>query len=171
MYSRFLFILMKLLSFILFFCISIFGLNYIFKTFYLGVVLELLSIITLYLSFLFIGVNFIKNDFVNVFNFSFALNFSLLFWGLTAMVGIRLIGIATDGILLELDSEYQVELEQISLKLEQDDIIEDPEYLKWLSMLIAPGASLGGARPKASIVGKDGSLWILNFQVEMTKEI
>lgn len=55
------------------------------------------------------------------------------------------------------------ELEQISLKLEQDDIIEDPEYLKWLSMLIAPGASLGGARPKANIVGKDGSLWIAKF--------
>lgn len=55
------------------------------------------------------------------------------------------------------------ELEQISLKLEQDDIIEDPEYLKWLSMLMAPGASLGGARPKASIVGKDGSLWIAKF--------
>lgn len=55
------------------------------------------------------------------------------------------------------------ELEQISLKLEQDDIIEDPEYLKWLGMLIAPGASLGGARPKASIVGKDGSLWIAKF--------
>ena len=55
------------------------------------------------------------------------------------------------------------ELEQISIKLEQDDIIEDPEYLKWLSMLIAPGASLGGARPKANIVGKDGSLWIAKF--------
>lgn len=55
------------------------------------------------------------------------------------------------------------ELEQISLKLEQDDIIEDPEYLKWLSMLIAPGASLGGARPKASIVGRDESLWIAKF--------
>ncbi|NOQ71134.1 MAG: type II toxin-antitoxin system HipA family toxin [Crocinitomix sp.] len=55
------------------------------------------------------------------------------------------------------------ELEQISLKLEQDDIIEDPEYLKWLSILIAPGASLGGARPKAGIVEKDQSLWIAKF--------
>ncbi|MBL4703928.1 MAG: HipA domain-containing protein [Flavobacteriales bacterium] len=55
------------------------------------------------------------------------------------------------------------ELEQISLKLEQDDIIEDPEYLKWLSILIAPGASLGGSRPKASIVAKDKSLWIAKF--------
>jgi serine/threonine-protein kinase HipA len=55
------------------------------------------------------------------------------------------------------------ELEQISLRLEEDDVIDDPEYLKWLSMLIAPGASLGGARPKASIVDNDGSLWIAKF--------
>jgi len=55
------------------------------------------------------------------------------------------------------------ELEQISLKLEDDDVIEDPEYLKWLNMLIAPGASLGGARPKASIIDNDGSLWIAKF--------
>ncbi len=55
------------------------------------------------------------------------------------------------------------ELEQISLRLEEDDVIEDPEYLKWLSMLIAPGASLGGARPKASIVDNDGELWIAKF--------
>jgi len=55
------------------------------------------------------------------------------------------------------------ELEQISLKLEEDDFTEDPEYLKWLSMLIAPGASLGGARPKASITDEEGYLWIAKF--------
>lgn len=55
------------------------------------------------------------------------------------------------------------ELEQISLKLEEDDAIKDPEYLKWLNMLIAPGASLGGARPKASIVDGDDRLWIAKF--------
>ena len=55
------------------------------------------------------------------------------------------------------------ELEQVSLKLEDDDVIDDPDYLKWLSMLIAPGASLGGARPKASITDNDGSLWIAKF--------
>jgi len=49
-------------------------------------------------------------------------------------------------------------LEQISLRLEEDDIIEDPAYIKWLGMLVAPGASLGGARPKAGIVDNDGSL-------------
>ncbi len=55
------------------------------------------------------------------------------------------------------------ELEQISLRLEDDDVIKDPEYLKWLNMLIAPGTSLGGARPKASIVANDGGLWIAKF--------
>lgn len=55
------------------------------------------------------------------------------------------------------------ELEQISLRLEDDDVTEDPEYLKWLSMLIAPGASLGGARPKASIIDNEGGLWIAKF--------
>ncbi|MBX2843581.1 MAG: HipA domain-containing protein [Flammeovirgaceae bacterium] len=55
------------------------------------------------------------------------------------------------------------ELEQISLRLEDDDVMEDPEYLKWISMLIAPGASLGGARPKASVIDNDGGLWIAKF--------
>ena len=30
-------------------------------------------------------------------------------------------------------------------------------------MLVAPGSSLGGARPKASVVGKRGDLWIAKF--------
>ncbi len=55
------------------------------------------------------------------------------------------------------------ELEEISLKLEEDDIIDDPEYLNWLSMLIAPGSSLGGARPKASILDTNSNLWIAKF--------
>lgn len=55
------------------------------------------------------------------------------------------------------------ELEQISLKLEDDNAIEDPEYLKWLNMLINPGSSLGGARPKASVVDDKKNLWIAKF--------
>lgn len=55
------------------------------------------------------------------------------------------------------------ELEQISLRLEEDDVIDDPEYLHWLSMLIAPGSSLGGARPKASVLDEKGQLWIAKF--------
>ena len=55
------------------------------------------------------------------------------------------------------------ELEQISLKLENDDIVNDPDYLKWLNMLIAPGSSLGGARPKASVLDYNKNLWIAKF--------
>ncbi|WP_288372249.1 HipA domain-containing protein [uncultured Algoriphagus sp.] len=55
------------------------------------------------------------------------------------------------------------ELEQISLKLEEDNVTEDPEYLRWLQMLLAPGSSLGGARPKASVLDKDRNLWIAKF--------
>ena len=54
------------------------------------------------------------------------------------------------------------ELEHASLIFEEDNT-DDPEYLKWLNMLIAPGASLGGARPKASIVDPKGELWIAKF--------
>jgi serine/threonine-protein kinase HipA len=55
------------------------------------------------------------------------------------------------------------ELEQISLRLEDDNAIEDPEYLKWLTILINPGSSLGGARPKASVVDDKKNLWIAKF--------
>lgn len=55
------------------------------------------------------------------------------------------------------------ELEEISLKVERDDLTDDPEYLNWLNMLIAPGSSLGGARPKASIIDDEGNLWIAKF--------
>jgi serine/threonine-protein kinase HipA len=54
------------------------------------------------------------------------------------------------------------ELEQASLKFEEDDI-DDPGYLKWISMLIAPGSSLGGARPKASVLDPGKNLWIAKF--------
>ena len=34
---------------------------------------------------------------------------------------------------------------------------------QWLAVLIAPGSSLGGARPKANVLGKNGDLWIAKF--------
>lgn len=55
------------------------------------------------------------------------------------------------------------ELEYASLQLERDDAESRPEYAKWLSMLISPGGSLGGARPKASVVDDQGGLWIAKF--------
>ena len=55
------------------------------------------------------------------------------------------------------------ELEQASLRLEQDDSIEAPDYINWLNMLMAPGSSLGGARPKASVLDPNQQLWIAKF--------
>ena len=55
------------------------------------------------------------------------------------------------------------ELEQASLQLERQDAMNDPEYYRWLSLLIGPGSSLGGARPKASVVDDQGHLWIAKF--------
>lgn len=54
------------------------------------------------------------------------------------------------------------ELEHASIKFEEDNT-DDPDYLKWLAMLIAPGSSLGGARPKASVMDADSNLWIAKF--------
>ena len=54
------------------------------------------------------------------------------------------------------------ELEFASLQLEKD-VLTDEESLKWLNMLMAPGASLGGARPKASVVDTKDNLWIAKF--------
>lgn len=55
------------------------------------------------------------------------------------------------------------ELEHASLSLEQDDAEEHKNYAQWLKMLIAPGGSLGGARPKASVLDESGNLWIAKF--------
>ncbi len=55
------------------------------------------------------------------------------------------------------------ELEQASLHIEQADSIDAPDYLKWLNMLIAPGSSLGGTRPKASVKDPQNELWIAKF--------
>jgi len=55
------------------------------------------------------------------------------------------------------------ELEQASLALERPGAERDPAYGKWLRMLIAPGRSLGGARPKASVIDERGHLWIAKF--------
>ena len=54
------------------------------------------------------------------------------------------------------------ELERASLELEKD-IAGDNEQMKWLNMLMAPGSSLGGARPKASVVDPKSQLWIAKF--------
>lgn len=55
-------------------------------------------------------------------------------------------------------------LQAASLQFEQHiDEEEHPQYEQWLSQLFAPGTSLGGARPKASIRDEAGVLHIAKF--------
>ena len=51
-------------------------------------------------------------------------------------------------------------LESASIAFENDDSGLDEQ---WLQQLLAPGSSLGGARPKATVQATDGSLWIAKF--------
>jgi len=55
------------------------------------------------------------------------------------------------------------DLEHASMQIENKDITDDPEYVKWLNMLIMPGSSLGGARPKAGVLDTKNNLWIAKF--------
>ncbi|WP_411880530.1 type II toxin-antitoxin system HipA family toxin [Polaromonas sp. YR568] len=55
------------------------------------------------------------------------------------------------------------ELEAASLALERDEDNTSAAGGEWLRMLIAPGGSLGGARPKASVADPQEQLWIAKF--------
>jgi serine/threonine-protein kinase HipA len=55
------------------------------------------------------------------------------------------------------------ELEAASIAVERDESNDAPNGGEWLKMLIAPGGSLGGARPKASVIDPEGGLWIAKF--------
>ncbi len=84
----------------------------------------------------------------------------------TRMGGIRL-KLSPDGAFLSNDKEIAAPpwatlrtLEDASRNFENDDkgLAE-----KWLNQLIRPGSSLGGARPKATVVDTEGELWIAKF--------
>lgn len=55
------------------------------------------------------------------------------------------------------------ELEHATVQLEDATSIEDEDYLRRLTLLLAPGSSLGGARPKASVADANNKLWIAKF--------
>lgn len=55
------------------------------------------------------------------------------------------------------------ELEAVAYQLSSRRIDDLDALRKWLSVLVAPGASLGGARPKANFTEADGALWIGKF--------
>ncbi|WP_257284777.1 type II toxin-antitoxin system HipA family toxin [Endozoicomonas sp. SESOKO1] len=54
------------------------------------------------------------------------------------------------------------ELEYAVSQIELNQDLDNPDYLKWLFMLISPGSSLGGARPKACVSDGD-ELWLAKF--------
>lgn len=58
------------------------------------------------------------------------------------------------------------ELEAIAIELSAKKIDDLKALRKWLAVLVAPGSSLGGARPKANFVADDGSLWIAKFPAQ-----
>lgn len=55
------------------------------------------------------------------------------------------------------------ELESVAYRLSHRRLDDLDELRRWLAVLVAPGASLGGARPKANFTELDGSLWIGKF--------
>jgi serine/threonine-protein kinase HipA len=55
------------------------------------------------------------------------------------------------------------ELAAIAKELTRKDINDLEQLRRWLAVLVAPGASLGGARPKANFRCTDGTLWIAKF--------
>lgn len=55
------------------------------------------------------------------------------------------------------------ELEHAAIQIEKDDNIDSDEYYHWLKILISPGSSLGGARPKACVTDTANHLWIAKF--------
>ncbi len=54
------------------------------------------------------------------------------------------------------------ELENAAWQFQSDDA-ENSEVREWLSLLIAPGSSIGGARPKAGVCDEVENLWIAKF--------
>lgn len=73
-----------------------------------------------------------------------------------------------DGAFLDDDKTFAIPpwtsiraLQNAAWLAETDDDLAKAE--EWLGMLIAPGSSLGGARPKANVADVKGDLWIAKF--------
>ncbi|MCB0467770.1 MAG: HipA domain-containing protein, partial [Aequorivita sp.] len=73
-----------------------------------------------------------------------------------------------DGLFLDNDAQTPTppwsslgDLQEAAKQLESDD--QSEAIRKWISVLIAPGSSLGGARPKANVFDTQKNLWIAKF--------
>lgn len=86
---------------------------------------------------------------------------------LTRMGGLRF-KLEEDGPFLDDNDENAVppfaalrELQYAADIVESDE--DSDEVREWILFLLAPGSSLGGARPKASVSDEEGNLWIAKF--------
>ena len=73
-----------------------------------------------------------------------------------------------DGSFLDNDEEKSIppitDVRELQVGADIVESDEDSEAVrKWLRILLAPGSSLGGARPKSSIIDEDRELWIAKF--------
>lgn len=50
-----------------------------------------------------------------------------------------------------------------SMEIEKSEDLNQLPDKKWLLQLVHPGSSLGGARPKAGVIGDDGHLYVAKF--------
>lgn len=55
------------------------------------------------------------------------------------------------------------ELQAIAYEITKDQDADFEQIKEWLKILVAPGSSLGGARPKANVSDDQGHLWIAKF--------
>jgi serine/threonine-protein kinase HipA len=55
------------------------------------------------------------------------------------------------------------QLEAIAAQVEGGQADLSDEMIRWIKQIVAPGASLGGARPKASFRDPAGQLWLAKF--------
>ncbi len=74
-----------------------------------------------------------------------------------------------DGPFVSVDNELAApplrslrELEHAAVELDSSDR-DSVETRRWIDLLLAPGTSLGGARPKANVLDPEGNLWIAKF--------
>jgi len=55
------------------------------------------------------------------------------------------------------------ELQAVAYELSRNKQDNLSKIKEWLKVLVAPGSSLGGARPKANLIDESGNLWIAKF--------
>jgi len=55
------------------------------------------------------------------------------------------------------------ELENAAWRFQTEEELNDADAKEWLRLLIAPGSSIGGARPKAGVCDEEQNLWIAKF--------